>query len=133
MKSVKGNKIPKWYLILAIIIALMWIIQSLLAALKSEIFLYISDLFLYALGSIKEIWLILNLVMLIIFFTKKYEKISFVLPAYYITLYIFSILLFVFSIFKPDFIISLASVLKISNFVLLLFEVIFPTYLLFRK
>src|SRR3989338_8598043 len=81
-------KIYGWYLVLVGIYALINAAGSYIVTIPK-----LGDIYAQAFRPMPSAWLLLNLVLLIIFVTKKFERISMVLPIYYIADYFLSIIL----------------------------------------
>lgn len=118
MKKEKGLKrIPKWYLYLALAYALLGLLDVLLLSRKFVLLVPVFTIMCIA-------WVIFNGLMLF-FFKRGYEKISFFLPAYYIAFFLLAYLLLALSNT-----IRFAMQLQVASS---LFELIVVGYFLFRK
>lgn len=84
---VAPKKIYRWYLILSII-------YSSISILTGIVFFVPESLFLVSLiwGPVILVWFLLSIVMFILIFTKKIEKIALLLPGLYIFDQIFSVI-----------------------------------------
>ncbi len=94
------KRIYKWYLILSIIYSLISILLEIIFLIPN---LLTPDLLLslgFAWGPIVYIWFMFNIVMLVIIFAEKIEKIALLLPGLYISEQTFLIIL---AIMMPTF------------------------------
>ncbi len=110
MKKIEEKKkIPRWYLISFLILSIIFLTSGIIWSNVDFITKWILVALLFEFFGIILVlgWLILNIIILIIFIVKKYEKISFVLPIFYIIKTIFigfsSIFYIIFSLFGIGF------------------------------
>jgi uncharacterized membrane protein HdeD (DUF308 family) len=118
-----------WYLVLVGVYALLNVAGSYLITIPK-----LGDIYAETFRPMPTAWLLLNLVLLIIFVTKKFEKASWVLPIYYIADYFISIALGIVLVYHYG-ISDLAGQtwITILTGITSVFEIGFALYLWYRK
>ncbi|MBI1970349.1 hypothetical protein HYS47_01235 [Candidatus Woesearchaeota archaeon] len=118
-----------WYLVLVGIYALLNALGSYLITVPR-----LGEIYAVTFQPMPTAWLLLNIVLLIIFVTKKFDKTALVLPIYYIADYFISIVLGIVLVYHYN-ITDLAGQtwITIITGITSIFEIGFALYLWYRK
>lgn len=114
----------KVYLILAIILAVVSIIDGILTWLKFE-----NRIYGFILLAVAGLFFLFNIVAIPIFHHQRLKKIAYVLPIYYIVSYIIFFGVGVYLFFRPYQPFWLNPVVMVINYLMALFEIVFSVYL----
>ena len=128
-KRGRRKKIFNWDLVLVMVYAVLNLAESYIVTLPA-----IGDKIAMFLIPLPTCWGVLNMILLVIFFTQNYERVAYILPIYYIADYFLSIILGAILVYKY----GITSLIGQTWLILLtaffsIFEIGFALYLFYRK